>query len=265
MNDKATTVQPIPFRPLRVQTWVIGHRGFPTAAPENTLASFQKAIDAGADMVELDVAVTRDGIPVVLHDPTVRRTTEGRGSVRKLTLSDVRALDAGRWFAEEFSGERIPLLEEVLDLVAGRICVNIEIKREAVWKQASGGIEEKVLRVVDRKKLIDRTVISSFSPLAVERSKALRPDCSTALLLTRMPVRFPMKLLRRTGADALHVPFRRLKRVFLEHARNEGIPLRVYTVNEIRSMQNLIDWGVDGIFTDRVDRLVATTEELRAR
>lgn len=110
---------------------VIAHRGFSGQAPENTLASFQKAVELGSDMIELDVRFSKDGQVVVIHDDTIDRTTNGRGKVADYTLKELKQFDAGSWFAPQFSGERIPTLKEVLELVKGKVLVNIEIKDES--------------------------------------------------------------------------------------------------------------------------------------
>ena len=112
-------------------SWIIGHRGYPAKYPENTLAAFEAAIEAGAVMIELDVMLSRDRKVVVIHDATLDRTTNGKGSVADLTLAELKQLDAGSWFDAQFVGQQIPELSEVLDLVNGRAYVNIEIKSNA--------------------------------------------------------------------------------------------------------------------------------------
>jgi len=108
----------------------IGHRGASALAPENTLAAFETAIVDGADGLEFDVRLTRDGVPIVLHDAALDRTTSGRGAVAALDLASIRRLDAGAWFGARFRGERVPTLAETLDLARGRCAVNIELKEE---------------------------------------------------------------------------------------------------------------------------------------
>src|SRR5512141_45573 len=110
---------------------LIGHRGYPARFPENTLAAFAGAMDAGCDMIELDVTLTADRRVVVIHDDTLDRTTSGTGPVRERTLAQIRALDAGSWFAPRFAVERVPLLSEVVAATAGRCMLNIEIKESA--------------------------------------------------------------------------------------------------------------------------------------
>ena len=110
---------------------LIGHRGYPARYPENTMASFRGAMEAGCDMIELDVTITKDRRIVVIHDDTLDRTTAGKGPVRERSFEEIRKLDAGGWFDPRFSAERVPELSEVLELTAGRCLLNIEIKASA--------------------------------------------------------------------------------------------------------------------------------------
>lgn len=248
-------IQPEPTRPLKGGVWVIGHRGFPSAAPENTLISFQRAIDLKVDMIEFDVSMTRDRVPIVIHDRTLERTTSGVGWVRKLRWKRMKNLDAGSWFSSEFIGEQIPMLDEVLLMTAGKVAFNIEIKMEAVTARVRKGVEEKVLEAIHHHGIQKQTVVSSFFPLAIRRIKRLDPNQSTALLLARRLKRDPRKVVERVKADAIHLPLLGLTRDTVELARSEGIPVRVFTVNEESAMKRLLGWGVNGLFTDFPDRL----------
>ncbi|MEE8523355.1 MAG: glycerophosphodiester phosphodiesterase family protein, partial [Thermoanaerobaculia bacterium] len=145
---------------------VIAHRGFSGVAPENTLVAIRKAIDVGADMAEIDVLLSRDRHVVVIHDDTLDRTTDGKGPVEDLSLEELRRLDAGSWFSAEFAGERMPTLAEVLDLVRGRILLNVEIKSEAVTREIEGGIVDRVLRLIAEREMGDQVILSSFEPEA---------------------------------------------------------------------------------------------------
>ena len=108
--------------------WIIAHRGFQKNYPENTLIAFQAAMDAGVQMIELDVSLSRDRKPIVIHDATLARTTNGHGPVHDYTLEELKQLDAGSWYHPDFAGQRLPELAEVLELVDGRVITNIEIK-----------------------------------------------------------------------------------------------------------------------------------------
>ena len=143
--------------------WIVAHRGYRGLYPENTLAAFEGAITAGADMIELDVCLTRDRVPVVIHDKTLYRTTDGKGLVSEHSLSELKELDAGSWFSAEFKGEAIPTLEELLQLVRGKILVNIEIKQDSFESPAPpDAIEVQICELVERLGMVDSVLISSF-------------------------------------------------------------------------------------------------------
>lgn len=236
----------------------IAHRGFSGAAPENTLAAFEKAIDAGAEMFELDVLLSRDGHVVVIHDATVDRTTDGEGEVGKLTLAQLRALDAGAWFSREFEGERIPTLEEALLLARGRILVNVEIKTEAVGR----GIVEKTLQVIERLGMRDQVVISSFDPRALERVRELDETLVTASLFNARLQKglSPGEVMDRVGSQGFNLSKRQVHPSIVEACHALGRPVAVYTVDDPDEMKRLIALGVDAIFTNRPDRLLTLTD-----
>ena len=146
----------------------IAHRGARDVAPENTMAAFAAAVDAQADGIELDVSRCGTGEIVVMHDDTVDRTTDGSGTVARLGWAAIVELDAGGWFAPEFVGERVPTLAEVLDLVGGRLRVNIEVKHKA---QRHDGIEEEIAEMVAQRDLGSSIIISSFDPVILRRFK----------------------------------------------------------------------------------------------
>lgn len=168
---------------------VIGHRGAPGRAPENTLASFQAALDIGVDGIELDVHLTRDGHLVVIHDADLKRTTDGRGYVHDHTLAELKTLDAGSWHSAAFAGERIPTFEEVLDLVGKRVPLQVEIKG------ATDGVTEATLAALDRRGLLDTVMMTSFQLDRLPRVRALAPSVQIGALVwgrARTPDRTPM-------------------------------------------------------------------------
>jgi glycerophosphoryl diester phosphodiesterase len=237
---------------------VIAHRGFSGVAPENTLAAFQRAIDAGADMIELDVLSSRDGHIVVIHDDTLDRTTDGEGPVAERTLAELRTLDAGSWFAAEFAGERIPTLEQVLELARGRILVNVEIKTEAVTDRAEGGIADKTLELVRRADMLDQVVISSFDPRALAHARALEPGVKTASLYNAemQDGMSPGAIMAEVGSNGFNLSRQQIDESIVEACHRRERPVAVYTVNEINEMERIIGLGADAIFTDHPDRLI---------
>lgn len=140
---------------------VVAHRGASGYAPENTLEAFDLACTLGADVIELDVHLTRDDEVVVMHDERVDRTTTGRGEIRSMMLADVRAMDAGSWFGTQFQGVRVPTLTEVLERFLGRVLIDIELKGATEHADASTHLARTVLAVVERAAADDQVVISS--------------------------------------------------------------------------------------------------------
>jgi len=166
---------------------IIAHRGDSAHRPENTLASFASALEVGADIVELDVQLTKDGGVAVIHDATVDRTTDGSGRVADLTLQQLRGLSAGypSRFGTNYAGERVPTLPEVLAFLKGRARALIEIKREAVSDDAAGGIEALTVEAIRRAGMIGDVALTSFERRALLRCRELGPrsgaaTCSTA-------------------------------------------------------------------------------------
>ena len=243
---------------------VIAHRGFSAKAPENTLAAIELAIAAGAHMVEVDVGFSADDQLVLIHDEDLDRTTSGRGPVRSQTLASLRSFDAGAWFAPEFAGESIPLLEEALDRVRGRIPINVEIKADAVDPRRNElpptGIEARVLEAVRERGMFEQVLFSSFHPLALWRLRRFEPAAKTASLrhAAHHGNRSPREILDEVGSAALHVADAELDDRLIAGCHAEGIPLRVYTVNDAERFLELAALGIDAVFTDDPARLLAT-------
>ncbi len=238
---------------------VIAHRGFSGRAPENTLAAFRAAIEAGADMAEFDVTLTADAEVVCLHDEKVKRTTEGRGRISELTLAEAQSLDAGLWFSQAFIGERIPTLDAVLETAKGHILLNIEIKSEAV----EGGIAAKVVTAVNEHGMRDLVIISSFSPEALAQVHTLDPALHTASLYNRKLHRDvdPGVIIGEVKSSSLNINRRYLNRKIRERCRDLGIPIGGYTANSRRQMEKLIDMGAHSIFTNHPDVLFEVIAE----
>lgn len=168
---------------------VIGHRGAPSRAPENTIASFRAALEIGVDGLELDVHLSADGHLVVIHDANLKRTTNGQGLVHEHTLAQLKQLDAGTWFGPAFVGERIPTFDEVLDLVAKRVPLQVEIKG------ATEGVTEATLAALDARGLLDTVMMTSFQLDRLPRVRELAPKVQIGALVwgrARTPDRTPM-------------------------------------------------------------------------
>ncbi|MFA5517790.1 MAG: glycerophosphodiester phosphodiesterase family protein [Spirochaetota bacterium] len=236
---------------------IIAHRGASAYYPENTLVSFEAAIQLGAEMVELDVRLSRDGEVVVFHDDTLSRCTDGRGKTAACTLVELKRLDAGIRFGTRFKDTRIPTLEEVLSLCHGSVAVNIEIKAGAVTGRITGGIEEKCLGIVTRAGMDDHVVFSSFEPRALRHLREIDGNCAVAVLYDkkRYGPKLPSEIISALEADAFNCDRREMSTRRLRDAKKNGISINVYTVNDARGMRGLLRKGVEGIFTNRPDVL----------
>lgn len=229
----------------------LGHRGASAYAPENTLAAFRLAAEMGADGVELDAKVSRDGVVVVMHDPTVDRTTGGSGRVSDLALADLKRLDAGSKFDRRFAGECVPTLEEVFDAVADRLIVNIELTN---YSSPADALELNVIDLIARRDLADRVMVSSFNPLSLRRVKRSAPHVVCGLLYSPGD---PIYLRQTWGAplipylEARHPAYRMVDADYVRKYHARGQRINVWTVNEEDDMRRMIEAGVDAIMTDR--------------
>lgn len=259
-----------PGEPARV----IGHRGAPGSAglppsrearaaasaeeagryaPENTLASFERAVGMGADLIELDVHLSADNQVVVIHDETVDRTTTSSGDVAMLSLAELRTLDAGGWYAAAFSGQRIPTLDEVLAWARGRTRVAIEIKSGG---HAQPGIEEKLVDLLAQHQMIEDVVVISFDHPTVARVKGLCPDVAIGLLYACRPVD-AVALARQANADLLlpHWSYANAEDVAAAHSA--GLGVAPWATSEPAILRWLLAIGVDAVGTNHPDRMRA--------
>lgn len=224
---------------------VTGHRGAAALEPENTIRSVRKALDLGVDQVEIDVHLTRDGKLIVMHDERVDRTTNGRGYVRDLTLEEIRKLDAGK-------GERVPTLQEVIDVVRGRAILQIELK--------GLDVERYTVDTVEKNRLVDGVMLTSFRHGAVRRTKELNPRLKTGVLFYCYPVR-ACQLALDARANAIHPNVDFVDRVMVEEAHRLGLEVRVWNSDDEEQMRRLVALGVDAIGSNRPDLLVRIVKE----
>ncbi|MEK6649391.1 MAG: glycerophosphodiester phosphodiesterase family protein, partial [Bacteroidota bacterium] len=174
--------------PLRIHRdsgappFVTAHRGLSSQAPENTLAAFRRAVEAGADMLELDVHLTADDRVAVIHDRTLQRTTTGNGGVRSYTSGEISEFDAGSWFDPEFTTERVPMLEDVLAVARDRCLLNVELKSHAFHQERPGIFERRVLDAVRNGGMLDRTIFTSFDHRLVRGIREVEPSAVTGIL-----------------------------------------------------------------------------------
>lgn len=246
-DDRSTQIHTIAESEPHVRGRIlnIGHRGASGHLPENTLAAFEKAVDLGADMVELDVHLSADGRVVVIHDETVDRTTNGSGRVSDMTLEQLRALDAG-------GGEKIPTLEDVLQSVAGRCGVNVELKGLGVAAPVAD-----ILRRFVRESGISRDnfVVSSFDHAQLAELRDIEPRIRRAPLFgAELPEDF-IETARGLGAWSVNLNKGSVTPELVGRCRRQGLRVLVYTVNDPVEIESIKSMEVDGIICDYPERL----------
>ena len=237
-------------RPLNV-----GHRGASAAAPQNTLAAFRKAVELGADGVELDVQLSADGAVVVIHDFTVDKTTNGTGRVADKTLAELKALDAGSRFSPQFAGERIPTLAEVFEAIDGRLMVNVELKAPSQnWNTA---LVAPVLEIVRRYGMQAKVIFSSFNPHVLYAMKQLAPDIPAgALYAPDSPVYVRRAWLEPfISHEARHPHYSMLTGPIIQWYHAHGLRINTWTVDDPEEMRRLVAAGADSIITNKPDVL----------
>jgi len=241
---------------------VFAHRGASNDAPENTLAAFEMAVRLGAEAIELDAQLSVDLQVVVIHDHTVDRTTDGSGKVSDLQLATLKQFDAGGHFDSTFRGERIPTLNEVFETVGQRILINVELKNDAsIWDD----LPARVAQLVIQHRLQQRVVFSSFNPIALIKIKRLLPDTPCGLLALSgtkggWACAWGYKLL---GCDALHPDISSVNSRLVQRVHKSGRRIHAYTANEPEVIQRLLNFGVDGFFSDDAALAIRQVNEWR--
>ena len=232
---------------------VIAHRGDSAHRPENTLASFAGALEVGAQIVELDVQLTADGHVVVIHDPTLDRTTTGRGDVRRLTLAEVRAVSAGYpdRFGSAYAGERVPTFGEVLGLLRERARALVEIKTESVTDDAEGGIEARVADEVRRAGMAGDVALISFDHRAVLRLRSLAPAIPRGQLFGRSTVDEVLGQASEAGCEIVMPHKGQLTDALAERVREAGLMLATWVVDEPAELKLLARFGLYGVASNR--------------
>jgi glycerophosphoryl diester phosphodiesterase len=230
---------------------IAAHRGSSGSAPENTLAAFRRAAEDGADMIELDVRFSRDMCPVVIHDRTLRRTTNGRGRVHTAPWEYLRTLDAGGWFASRFAGEPIPLLSDVFDILPPEMPINVEVKTDGDRRPLRLLVDRlaELLRQCTRTRPVivssfDHRFLMQFGPLAGP------VELGALLLPVRHAAQRPSTIARRLGATTVIYSRAQLRRRHVDDAHAHGIHVGVYTVNTPVQLRRVERYGVDLVFTN---------------
>ncbi len=228
---------------------VIAHRGDSAHLPENTLASFARALEVGASVVELDVQLTADRELVVIHDPNLERTTTGSGDVRRRTLAELRTLSAGfpARFGNTWAGERIPTLAEVLSLAKDRARVLIEIKAESVSDQAEGGIEALTVEIVRRLGVAEAVAFISFEQRALERLRVLAPEITRGRLFGRTGADEVLRAAESAGCSLVMPHKSQLTETLAERVHAAGLTLATWVVDSPEELRQLARFGLYGV------------------
>ncbi|MFY4776406.1 glycerophosphodiester phosphodiesterase [Metabacillus sp. RGM 3146] len=233
----------------------IAHRGASGYAPENTFASFDKALKMKTDYIEFDIQRTSDGKLVIIHDQTVDRTTNGRGPVQNIAFNQLKKLDAGSWFSNDFINERIPSFQELLDRYAGKVKMLIELKNPSQYP----GIEKEVAEVLKKYHLNNRPndeiIIQSFDKRSVQTFHHLLPDVSTGVLLKYKPFGIPPRQLKEIAKYADFVnPNKSMANPQLVNRIHElGMKTTPYTINDRETASYMKSIGADGMVTNYPD------------
>lgn len=245
MSDRAKTILDAMYD--RDLPLIFGHRGASADAPMNTLAAFELAAEQGADGIELDVHRSSDGAVVVLHDFDVDATTDGSGPISAMTLDQIKVLDAGKWFGEQFTGLRVPTLDEVFDAVGQKLFVNVEIKSRTA---ETDGVEQAVADCIARHRMAERVLVSSFNPLALHRFREIAPDVPVAALDASAIPDSLREMMRDFPHEAVHPHMDQVTAELVGEARRAGRRVNVWTVNDTDRARELAALGVDAIITD---------------
>ncbi len=230
----------------------IGHRGAPNVAPENTVASFLKAIELGGDGVELDVSLSKDGAIMVFHDYLLNKKTNGKGLLARKTKAELKRLDAGISFPDEYKGEKIPTLAEVVEALDKKAFIMIEIKTSIL---GCPGIEAAVASLIKRFDLYGRVVVSSFNPRSLKMVKDIDSGIPVGFLhFPILPIKgFLTFFYNYLRPEVLHPYFKNINQSYLEFAKEKNCRILTWTLKEESDMKLAINAGIDGVITDFPD------------
>jgi glycerophosphoryl diester phosphodiesterase len=237
---------------------ILAHRGDKNHAPENTLASFTQALQKGADGIELDAKLTADGHVIVIHDAVVDRTTNGKGRVASLSLEAIRKLDAGKWFNEKFAGTKVPLLEEVFEIVGKDKMINIELTN--YYFTPRDGLVVKVCELIKRHNNHSQILFSSFFPSTLKIAAQILPEVPRGLLAMRGLLGVWARSFGFMFGDyqAMHPYISSVNKQQVQRVHRINRRVIVWTANTPEEINQLKEWGVDGIITDDPQTAVQT-------
>jgi glycerophosphoryl diester phosphodiesterase len=239
----------------------VAHRGAAGYAPENTIAAFDKAVEMKADYIEIDVQRSKDGELVIIHDTTINRTTDGSGNVKDLTFHQLRSFDAGSWMGEEFSGEKIPTFDEILDRYHGKVGILIELKAPELYP----GIEEEVAEELKERNLDkpqnEKIIIQSFNFESMKKINSLLPKVPVGVLTSSIADTTDEALKEfSTYADYFNPSYRIVTKDLVNRVHSLDMKISSWTVRSQEAADFLLEMDVDAIITDYHDYVDPRTE-----
>lgn len=242
-----------------ITTQIFAHRGSAGTHPENTMSAFQEAERVGAEGIELDVQLSKDGEVIVIHDEELSRTTNGAGFVKDHTLNQLKTLDASHTFSKQVGTQRIPTLMEVLEMYThNNMLLNIELKNSTFFYP---GMEEKVIALVRKYNLQNRVILSSFNHYSLVHCFQLDPAIETAPLY-RDGLFMPWVYAKAIGAKGMHPNIKAAPDIIITEAMKENIAVRPYTINKEKVMKRLFAINCTSFITDFPERAITLRNTL---
>ncbi len=226
---------------------VVAHRGYSGRYPENTMIAFEQAVLAGADEIELDVQLTKDGEVVIIHDEKIDRTTDGTGLVWDYTLKELKKFNAAKKFPEAGPVE-IPTFDEYCAWVSKQpITTNIELKTGIIYYE---DIEAKTVKILEKYNLLDRVMFSSFNHMSIVETKRLAPTVPVGALVEGYGLQNAGYYCDKFGFEFFHPGYNCLDERVIQNLRKYNIGVNVWTINDMEALDRLTTWGVDGVITN---------------
>jgi glycerophosphoryl diester phosphodiesterase len=236
-----------------LKTKIFGHRGAAGTHPENTMISFKEAEREGADGIELDVQMSKDGVVVVIHDETLNRTTNKKGWVKNFTADELMCVDASYKFSKKFGFCPIPTLEDVFKWAeTNNLIINVELKNGLIEYE---NLEKKVIELVRHYRFEKRVILSSFNHYSMVKCHQLAPDIETALLFMEGLYK-PWNYAKQVGASAIHPYYPVAKESFVRQSQAAGIEVRPFTINKTDVIKQLMNYQCSAIITDFPEKAV---------
>ena len=242
-----------------VDKFVVAHRGSSGTAPENTLASVNEAVRAGAHMIEIDIQFSADNKIIVFHDENLERTSNGAGSASDKTYHELSELDAGAWFDKVFTGEKIPLLQNILDLIKGKCYLNIEIKSRA------GALPDKklslVLNTIKDFGFKDFTLFSSFDHQSLKNIRDFDPEFHTSAINIPGDTRLPSEICNQYGSEGFVCSLSEINQRISLDTKENGIFVGVYSVDSEKHLEMISDYNIKALVTNYPARIINLLEK----